>query len=344
MKGEDDMYCKKCGKMIEENAQFCDSCGSPIVEQTDDLDATKQETTPVNEYVQPATQDESPFYTVPEETSIPTPTENTPESKTILQKVFAGFRNVIHGYTHFKSLSKGKKVAYIVVPIIVFALICVSFSGGSDSSDGVVKTGRDDYFGGVSFRLTLDQMIEQYNHLQNNRALADYEDRGQEFINSYVKLQSIQKSQFSATTSEVPGYTNYVYEYAIAPNLFSGSNTPQKESLAFLFILVDDETGNIQRITYASRESYRTEQSEKYYQTDLPIIVFGSLLDGTDWIDKLYGDQLTDGAIAWDDGILFTRDSIEIAGTRYERHSISACTKNSDYSKLAEQTFAGLDK
>ncbi len=329
MKGEDDMYCKKCGKMIEENVQFCDSCGSQIVEQTNELDTTKQETTPVNEYVQPATQDESPFSAVPEETSIPNPTENSTESKTILQKVFAGFRNVIHGYTHFKSLSKGKKVAYIVVPIIVFVLICVSASGDGNSSNCIVKTDQNDSLGGVAFDTTFDQFIEKYNKLQDIEAQDRMGGQGDTAVNSYAQLNYLQKSQFTVLSSDIPECTQYVYAFTNKRFLTPGINKPL-ETFATLHVWVNNTTGFVQQVMYSVSTNISSQQTKEYHNNNLKYIVFLSIFDDGDFntvFDSIDDDQL----FSWKGNVLYVRGIRDAEGVEYENYVACACTKDSQW-------------
>lgn len=120
------MKCKYCGASIEENDVFCQTCGRPVNEQTPESEAVSEPT------VTPATP-------VPQvDNSAEEAAKNARNINAILSLIFSivslaccggimGFTSVVLGILGLKSNKRGMAIAGIVIGVLSFLVLAVTF-------------------------------------------------------------------------------------------------------------------------------------------------------------------------------------------------------------------------
>ena len=215
------MYCTKCGKKIDDDSRFCDGCGNPVAETVNESDDTSGAATTVQTELSAgeagrnnASQSVSPVREAAAPDAQAPFSENTADATGVLQINIAGLKRVIHNYTHFKTLSKGKKITYLIPVILAAVVLLVSVVAGSThptktssstTGSGTVKTAETDIVYafasraeyGASFTVTCDAFLEKYDQAlaecvaQNPNAAAIQTNLKDQWIEYMVEFSGV---------------------------------------------------------------------------------------------------------------------------------------------------------
>lgn len=290
------MFCKNCGKEIDADSNFCVKCGEKIeVEEKITPAETANKTSEcANQMIGKVDQGTKEF---------------AEKSKSFVAKEKNNYKN-------FKNLSIKQKIIRIVVPMLILIVLINIFSSGNSSNSYVIEADSGSTFGNVTFDLTFDEFINNYNSCI---------DKDEEF-ESVAQMRYLKASGFDKNTLD-----GGVIEYS--QNLGYNFGTTFK-ALAKLYIYVNPNTDTIQFIEYKwKRDGYNTEDAEINYYFTLPATIFSMLDDSIafpfDGDSSSYKE--TYDAIA-DDGIVVKGDSFyKYMSADEDTHSIVffAATKNS---------------
>lgn len=230
------MYCTKCGKKIDDDSRFCDGCGNPVAETVNESDDTSGAATTVQTELSAgeagrnnASQSVSPVREAAAPDAQAPFSENTADATGVLQINIAGLKRVIHNYTHFKTLSKGKKITYLIPVILAAVVLLVSVVAGSThptktssstTGSGTVKTAETDIVYafasraeyGASFTVTCDAFLEKYD-----QALAECVAQNPNAAAIQTNLKD-QWTKGGPYTSRSTGEEDH-YEYTLATGL-----------------------------------------------------------------------------------------------------------------------------
>lgn len=290
------MNCKNCGKEIDADSKFCVNCGEKIEveEKTTPAETVNKTSECANQIVGKVDQDTREF---------------AEKGKSFVAKEKDNYKN-------FKNLSTKQKIIRIVVPVLILIVLINIFSSGNGSNSYVIEADSGTTFGNVTFDLTFDEFINNYNSCI---------DEDEEF-ESVAQMRYLKASDFDKNTLD-----GGVIEYS--QNLGYNFGTTFK-ALAKLYIYINPNTDTIQFIEYKwKRDGYNTEDAEINYYFTLPATIFSMLDDSVafpfDCDSSSYKE--TYDAIA-DDGIVVKGDSFyKYMSADEDTHSIVffAATKNS---------------
>ncbi len=174
----------------------------------------------------------------------------------------------------FKDLPKKKKITRIVIAgicfLIAFVIILGDASGGAGNVEGyIVETGNDDIFGGVSFDLTLEEFVDEYNSALDN----------DEEYDLAASMNKISLSDFESADSG-DGWTAYKMSFGYT----TGGIIPTSHILAALLFTVNTETEKIQAVKYIwNADGYNTEQAEQNYYFKIPARIMSFFIKEIDY-------------------------------------------------------------
>ena len=223
------------------------------------------------------------------------------------------------------------KILLLLSPLIAFLIIAILLSfGGNEggeengsSNSYVISAESGDGFGNVTFKLTFDEFINNYN------ACIDEDEEN----DTVAQMRYLKASDFEKTTTEIG-----VIEYSKNFGYYSGNKF---NSLAKLFVYINPNTNTIQFVEYKwMREGYNTDDARVNYYFTLPASLFSMLDDSVSFPfdDDTSSYKETYDAIA-ENGIVVKGDSFyKYMSISESTHSIvfSAATTSSDYYKTNE--------
>ncbi len=219
------------------------------------------------------------------------------------------------------------KILLMLSPLIAFLVIAIllSFGGeeGGNSNSYVISAESGDGFGNVTFKLTFDEFINNYN------ACIDEEEE----YDTVAQRRYLKESDFEKTTTE-----SGVIEYSKNFGYYSGNKF---NSLAKLFVYINPNTNTIQFVEYKwMREGYNTDDARVNYYFTLPASIFSMLDDSVSFPfnDDTSSYKETYDAIAENGMVVKGNSFYKYMSISETTHSIvfSAATTSSDYYKANE--------
>lgn len=331
-KVEQNNVCVTCGKELSEVAKFCKFCGASISKQNEYADIHKAESADINslnsEHQKPEKQSDAvePIYTNQQETVCPSVAVETSSTNSV--QFPAQLSSEVPGTALQKQKNISKRGKIIIISSAAFLLIAIILCfiiDGDGTNSMIVETGKDDYFGGVAFDLTLNEFIENYNYCID-------ETEEYDIVRQDMYLVS---DNFEKQDCLLEGFHLYYYRFGYTSN-------NQFNTMARITFMVNDNTQRINTIEYIYRiGGYNSDDAEINYWCKLPSRIF-SLFDSNIIYEKdnysSYMDLLkkvVDKTHYYKSGILYTALSNEEDAS----FSLNACTEASQ----CYDDFTGLN-